>query len=378
MTAGRRDQGRSLATPLWGSSTWQTEGLDDTRKRASGVRAAGFYSRYGNPTVRSFEEALADLEGAEDAVAFGSGMGALATTVLALCSAGDHVVAQRQVYAGTLAFLLGPCARWGIETTIVDATEPGAFAAAVRPGHTMLVVAETPTNPRLDLVDLDELGAISGPFTVVDSTFATPLGQQPLRHGVDLVLHSATKGIAGQNDATLGVVAGERDLIDAIWAYGVLHGATPSPYDALSALKGLRTLAVRQRAQGDAAVHLAAALRDHPGVAAVHHPGLDDHPQHRLAAAQLTCWPGVLAVELHGGLDAARTTIDGLRLVRSATSLGGPETLICHPATSTHVSMGPDDQAAAGITPGLIRIAVGLEDPADVLADLRRAIPLPD
>ncbi|MBA3287545.1 MAG: PLP-dependent transferase [Acidimicrobiia bacterium] len=377
VTAGRSAQGSSLAPPLWGTSTWQTEGLDDTRKRALGMRAADFYSRYANPTVRAFEEAIADLEGAEDALAFASGMGALASTVLALCSAGDHVVAQRQIYAGTSAFLIGPCARLGIETTFVDGTEPGAFAAAVRPGRTMLVVAETPSNPRLDLVDLDEVGAITGPFTLVDSTFATPIGQQPLRHGVDLVLHSATKGICGHNDATLGVIAGAAELLDPIWAYGVLHGASASPYDALNGLRGIRTLAVRQRHQADAALHIAEALRDHPGVAAVHFPGLSDHPQHDLAVRQLSCLPTVIAVDLAGGVDDARAMLDDLRVARPATSLGGPETLVCHSATSTHVSVGPDEQAAIGITPGLVRVSIGLEDPDDILADLRRAIPAP-
>jgi len=375
--AGRNHQGRSLATPLWGSSTWQTGGLDDTRRKAVGLRAGEFYSRYANPTVRSFEEAVADLEGTADALAFASGMGALASVVLALCSHGDHIVAQRQLYAGTSAFLLGPCVRFGIETTFVDGTEPGAFAAAVRPGRTMLVVAETPSNPRLDLVDLDEVGAITGPFTLVDSTFATPIGQQPLRHGVDLVLHSATKGICGHNDATLGVIAGAAELLDPIWAYGVLHGASASPYDALNGLRGIRTLAVRQRHQADAALHIAEALRDHPGVAAVHFPGLSDHPQHDLAVRQLSCLPTVIAVDLAGGVDAARAMLDDLRVARPATSLGGPETLVCHSATSTHVSVGPDEQAAIGITPGLVRVSIGLEDPDDILADLRRAIPAP-
>jgi len=365
-----------LATPLWGTSTWQTEGLDDTRKRATGMRPGDFYSRYANPTVRAFEEAMAELEGAEEALAFASGMGAMASTVLALCSSGDHVVAQRQIYAGTAAFLLGPCARLGIETTFVDGTAPGAFAAAVRPGRTMLVVAETPSNPRLDLVDLDDLGAISGPFTLVDSTFATPIGQQPLRHGVDLVLHSATKGISGHNDATIGVVAGERDVLDAIWAYSVLHGASASPYDAHSSLRGLRTLALRQRHQAAVAMDVAETLRDHPGVAAVHFPGLADHPQHELAVRQLRCLPTVVAVDLAGGLDAARTMLDTLRLARPATSLGGPETLVCHSATSTHVSLTPEDQAAIGITPGLMRVSIGLEDADDIVADLSRAIPL--
>ena len=377
ITAGRRQQGSSLAPPLWGTSTWETEGLDDTRKRAVGLRPDAFYSRYANPTVRAFEEAIAELEGAEDGLAFGSGMGAIASTVLALCSTGDHLVAQRQLYGGTLAFIQGPCVRLGIEHTLVDGSEPGAFAAAVQPGRTMLVIAESPSNPRLALVDLEALGAIAGPFTVVDSTFASPIGQQPIRFGVDLAVHSATKGISGHNDSTLGVIAGARELLDAIWAYGVLHGATPSPFDALNALRGVRTLAVRQRAQADAALALAVALAEHPGVVAVHHPSLPDHPQHDLAQRQMRCPSAVFAIDLAGGIDAARAMLDGLRLARTATSLGGPETLVCHPATSTHVNLSAEDQANIGITPGLMRISVGLEDPGDVLADLERAISRP-
>ncbi len=375
VTAGRRQQGSSLNVPLWSTSTWQTEGLDDTRKRATAMRAGEFYSRYANPTVRAFEEAIADLEGAEDALAFASGMGAIASTVLALCSAGDHIVIQRQIYAGTMAFVQGPCARLGIEHTVVDGTTPGSFAAAVRPGRTMLVVAESPSNPRLDLVDLEDLGAVKGPFTLVDSTFATPIGQQPLRYGVDIVLHSATKGISGHNDATLGVIAGERDLLDSIWAYSTLHGASASPHDALNGLRGIRTLAVRQRHQAAVALRVAEALADHPGVLAVHHPGLPHHRQHDLAARQLTCLPTVLAIDLAGGVDAARTMLDSLRIARPATSLGGPETLVCHSATSTHVSLPPDEQRAIGITPGLVRISIGLEDGDDLVADLERAIP---
>ena len=375
VTAGRGYQGSSLNVPLWGTSTWSTDGLDDTRKRATGMRPGDFYSRYANPTVRAFEEAIAELEGAEDALAFGSGMGAVASTVLALCSAGDHIVIQRQIYAGTIAFVQGPCARLGIEHTVVDGTRPGAFAEAVRPGRTMLVIAESPSNPRLDLIDLDELGSVSGPFTVLDSTFATPIGQQPLRHGIDLVLHSATKGISGHNDATLGVIAGASDLLDAIWAYSVLHGAAASPFDALNGLRGIRTLAVRQRHQASVALRVASALAVHPGVAAVHYPGLPDHPQHELAARQLMCMPTVVAIDLAGGVDAARTMLDALRIARPATSLGGPETLVCHSATSTHVSLSPEEQAAIGITPGLVRVSIGLEDGDDIIADLSRAIP---
>jgi cystathionine beta-lyase/cystathionine gamma-synthase len=372
--AGRSSSGSSLAPALWASSTWESTGFDDAHRRASGVRADEFYSRYGNPTVRAFEEAIADLEGAEDALAFASGMGAVATTVLALCSAGDHVVAQRQLYAGTLAFLQGPCARLGIDVTLVDGAESGAFAAAVRPGRTMLVLAETPSNPRLELVDLDELGAVTGPFTVVDSTFATPMGQQPIAHGVDLVLHSATKGIGGHNDATLGVLAGDADLLGEIWGYAVLHGATPSPFDALNALRGLRTLGVRTTHQSESAQRLAEWLGEHPAVAEVCYPGLGSHPQHDLAKRQMRLYGTVLSFECTGGVGAVRSLLERVEVCRVATSLGGPETLLCHPATTTHVSLTADEQRDVGVTAGLVRMSVGLEDVGDLIDDLGRAL----
>lgn len=374
ITAGRRASGTSLAPALWASTTWESSSLGDAERRANGTRVGEFYSRYANPTVRSFEEALAALEGADDALAFASGMGAVATTVLALCSAGDHIVAQRQLYAGTLAFLQGPCQRFGIEVTLVDGAQPGAFAAAVRPGKTMMVLAETPSNPRLDLVDLDEIGGLRGPITVVDSTIATPLGQRPLQHGVHLVLHSATKGIAGHNDATLGVIAGERELVDAVWAYSVLHGSTPSPFDALNALRGLRTLSVRTTFQADSALYLAESLAEHPAVQAVHYPGLATHPQAELARRQMTQAGTLLAIDLAGGRQAAAEFLDRVQLLRRATSLGGPETLVCHPATTTHASLSADEAAAVGVTDGLLRISVGLEDPTDLLADILRAL----
>lgn len=372
--AGRAASGASLAPALWASSVWESAGLDDAHRRATALRSDEFYGRYGNPTVRSFEQAIAELEGAEDALAFGSGMGAIASTVLALCSSGDHVVAAKQLYAGTLAFLQGPCARLGIDVTLVDGTAPGALAGAVIAGRTTLVIVETPSNPRLELCDLGEVGSIKGPFTVVDSTFATPLAQQPLDHGVDLVLHSATKGIAGHNDATVGVIAGERELIDAVWGYAVLHGAMASPFDALNALRGVRTLGVRTSHQAATAQRLADWLTDHPSVSAVHYPGLTTHPQHDLAKRQMRQFGTVLAFELVGGRRLAADLFDRLDVVRCATSLGGPETLICHPMTTTHTSLTPEEQAAIGVTDGLLRVSVGLEDPADVIADFERAL----
>jgi cystathionine beta-lyase/cystathionine gamma-synthase len=373
ITAGRGASGRSLAPALWASSTWESESLDDAHRRATSVRHGDFYSRYCNPTVRSFEEAMTDLEGAEESLAFASGMGAIASMVLALCSAGTHVVAQRQLYAGTLAFLQGPCARLGIETTFVDVTTPGAFAAAVQPGRTMVVLAETPSNPRLELADLDELGAIKGPFTVVDSTFATPLGQRPLDHGIDISLHSATKGIAGHNDATLGVISGDADLLAEIWGYAVLHGATPSPFDALNALRGIRTLAVRTRQQNESARSIAVMLADHPLVEATHYPGLSEHPQFDIGRRQLLQYGTVLSFDV-GTREGAQRFLERVALCRVATSLGGPETLVCHPATSTHAGLTPEEQAATGVSAGLIRMSVGLEETVDLLADIEHAL----
>ncbi|HSJ90644.1 MAG TPA: PLP-dependent aspartate aminotransferase family protein [Ilumatobacter sp.] len=372
--AGRAASGASMAPALWASSVWESASFDDAHRRATSLRADEFYGRYANPTVRSFEQAIAELEGGEDAMAFASGMGAIATTILALCSAGDHVVAAKQLYAGTLAFLQGPCRRFGIDLTLVDGTRPGALSTAVRAGHTTVVIVETPSNPRLELVDLDEVGSIVGPFTVVDSTFATPLGQQPLAHGVDLVVHSATKGIAGHNDATIGVVAGERDLVDAIWGYGVLHGAMASPFDALNALRGLRSMAVRTAHQAAAAQRLAEWLQQHPAVGRVHYPGLTSHPQHDLAKRQMRQFGTVLAFELTGGRESVRALLDRVALARRATSLGGPETLVCHPMTTTHASLTPEEQADVGVTEGLVRVSLGLEDVDDLIADLHQAL----
>ena len=373
ITAGR-DASGALSPTIWTSTTWQSSGLDETSKAAVSVHTTGNYARYSNPSVRDFERAIAELEGAEDALAFGSGMGAITSIILALCSTGDHIVAQSQLYGGTVAFLNGPCKRLGIDVTFVDGSKPGAFAAAVKPGKTMLVLAESPSNPQMGVVDFGELASIKGPYTVVDSTLATPLGQSPLAHGVSLVMHSATKGIAGHNDATLGVVAGEKELIDAIWSYAVLHGATASPYDAVNGLRGIRTLGVRLAHQCNSAMELATRLSTHKAISAVHYPGLSTHPQHALAAKQMRQFGSLLSFEVIGGKDAARKVVDGLKLVRPAVSLGGPETLICHPASSTHVGVTPEDQVASGITQGLLRVSVGLESATDVIADFQQVL----
>jgi len=372
ITTGRNGA-RALASDIATSTTWSSSGLDETHNEAVAGRRSKLYSRYTNPTVRQFETAIAELEGAEDALAFGSGMGALASVVFALCSPGDHIVAQQQLYGGTIAFLNGPVRRMGINVTFVDATIPGAFTEAAKTPRTMLVIAETPANPALALADLGELGAIAIPFTVVDSTFATPMSQQPLAHGVNLSLHSATKGIGGHNDALLGVIAGEAELIDAIWAYSVLHGATASPYDAHNALRGIRTLPVRHERQCASAMQLATWCEQQAKCNKVYYPGLASHPQHELAARQMSSFGSVFAIDIPGGIDACRTFISALQLVRPATSLGGPETLICHPATSTHFGLDEESLSGALASDGLMRISVGLEHLDDLRHDFAQA-----
>jgi len=372
--AGRSDNDTALAPILWATTTFVTPTVEEGRRMATGVGASRFYSRYGNPTVAGFEDAIAQLEGAETARAFASGMGAISAIVLGLCSSGDHIVAQRQLYAGTQLLLQTACPRFGIDVTFVDATEPGSFAAAIRPGKTTLVFAETPANPRLDLVDLDELGAIAGPITVVDSTLATPLSQQPLAHGVDLVVHSATKAIAGHNDATLGVVAGSSELVDWLSSFAVLQGANASPFDAMNGLRGLRTLGVRLRQQTEGAAELVTFLEAHPAVSDVRWPGSPSHPQHQLAVRQLVHFGGLVTFDLRGGLVAGTTFVESLAIAQLATSLGGPETLVTHPASTTHVNLTPDELAANGISPGTVRLSVGLEHPGDLVADFGRAL----
>ena len=371
--AGRRSGGAELAPSLFPTTTFRIPSLETGRRMALDPTESCYYTRNGNPTVAAFEEAMAELEGAEAARAFASGMGAVSCVILGLCSSGDHIVAQRQLYSGTQFLLQAVCPRFGIDVTLVDGTEPGAFQTAVRPGRTMLVFAESPANPRLDLVDLEELGAIAGPITVVDSTFAPPSITRPLDYGVDLSLHSATKGLGGHNDATLGVVSGSAELIASLWGFAILQGANAAPFDAMNGLRGLRTLGVRLERQSATAQRLAEALADHPGVEEVRYPGLASHPQHELAKRQMRMFGGLLAFDLAGGHEAGERFVDAVKLAQIATSLGGPETLVTHSASTTHAGLTPEELEAAGIGPGTIRVSVGLEHTDDVVADLLQA-----
>lgn len=372
--AGRRFSRDSLAPVLFPATTYEVGSVEDHRRMAGEPRSTHYYSRFGSPTVHEFEQAVAELEGAEAALASASGMAAITGVVLGLCSAGDHVVAQRQVFSVTSALFTYHLPRFGIEVTFVDGTDPQQFADAVQPGRTQLVFAETPANPALALTDIEAIAAIPGPFTVIDSTFATPVLQQPLALGADLVVHAATKGLAGHNDALLGVVAGSRDLIDAIWAWHVVQGGQASPFDAWNGLRGIRTLSARVRQQCETALAIAEHLERHPAVARVSYPGLDSHPQRDLAKRQMAAGGTIVAVELAGGLAAATTFCESTRIARMALSLGGPETLVVLPASTVGRQLTPAERAELGISDGLVRISVGLEHADDLIADLDQAL----
>lgn len=372
--AGRAHSGESLAPVLWPSTTYFNPSVDEQLTRARQVHPAEFYSRNGSPTVVDFEEAMAELEGAQAALAFGSGMGAIASVVLTFCSTGDHVVAQSRTFSVTNQLFTMLCPRLGIDVTFVDATDIDEVHGAVRPGQTQLVFVESPANPGLDVIDLEAIGSIRGPFTVVDGTFAPPPVQRPIELGVDLVMHAATKGIAGHNDAMIGVVSGERDLINTIWGHHLVHGAVASPFDAWNALRGIRTLGVRVRRQAETALALAEMLESHAAVARVRYPHLASHPQYDVAKRQMTNGGTCLTFELSGGLEAGRRFTEAVGIAQVAPSLGGPETLVVHPPTMTAATLRPEERLEMGIGEGMIRVSVGLEDPDDLIADFRQAL----
>jgi cystathionine beta-lyase/cystathionine gamma-synthase len=372
--AGRAYNEGSLAPVLWPSTTYFNRSVDEQYGLARSAHPAKFYSRNGSPSVLEFEDAVAALEGAEAALAFASGMGAISSVLLTFCGAGDHVVAQSSTFSVTNQVFTMLCPRLGIDVTFVDATDSDAVRAAVRPGKTQLVFVETPANPGLSVVDLDAVGSIQGPFTVCDSTFAPPPVQQTLSHGIDIVMHAATKGMGGHNDAMLGVIAAERDLVAAVWAHHVMHGAVASPFDAWNALRGIRTLHVRVTQQSETAQAVAEFLEGHDAIARVSYPGLESHPQREVAKRQMTMGGSVLTFELAGGLEAGRRFCETVELAQVAPSLGGPETLVVHPPTMTAATLLPEERAAMGIGEGMIRVSVGLEHVDDLIADFAHAL----
>jgi len=335
------------------------------------------YSRFTNPTVAMFQDRLAALEGAESCVGTSSGMSAILATAMALLKAGDHIVCSNAVFGATVQLFGGIFARFGVETSFVSPTKIAEWERAVRP-TTRLFFLETPSNPLTEISDIAALAAIakrSGALLAVDNALCTPALQRPLDLGADLVIHSATKHLDGQGRVLGGAVLGPAKIVqEQIFPFLRTAGPSLSPFNAWVILKGMETLELRVRAQSAAALELARWLEDQRAVTRVFYPGLASHPQHALAARQQSAGGTVLSFEVGGGRDAAWKLIDSTRLVSITANLGDVKTTITHPATTTHGRISPEARAAAGITDGLVRIAVGLEALADLQADLKRGL----
>ncbi|MBI4757261.1 MAG: aminotransferase class I/II-fold pyridoxal phosphate-dependent enzyme [Betaproteobacteria bacterium] len=365
-----------VAPAIHPSSTFRARGAEEFADMVSVPRHARYYARYGNPTVQRAEMLLAQLEAAPAALLLASGMGAVSTTVLAHVRQGDHVVAQSSHYMGTTRLLTDLLARWGVAVSRVDQTDTGAFAAAVRP-NTRLILVETPSNPTLAITDLAGVAALARErdiTTVADNTFATPVNCRPRDFGIDLVVHSATKYLGGHSDLVAGVVCGEEAAVERIWQDSIVLGACSNAWDAFLLLRGLRTLPLRVERAGATALALARFLEGHPAVARVYYPGLESHPGHALARAQMRGFGGVLAFEPKGGHRAAQQCVSRLQLAANAVSLGGVETLAVHVGSVWEGSLVPEQIEQAGVSPGLVRVAVGLEAAADLVEDFGRAL----
>lgn len=362
--------------PIFLTSSFVFGSAAEAAARFGGQEPGNIYSRFTNPTVRTFEQRLAALEGGERCVATSSGMAAILATCLGLLQAGDHVVCSRSVFGTTNVLFDKYMKKFGVATSFVSLTELSSWEAAIT-DKTKLFFLETPSNPLCELADIAELSALAhrhGILVAVDNCFCTPALQQPLKLGADIVIHSATKYIDGQGRVLGGAVVGPAKLMDEVFGVVRTCGPTMSAFNAWVFLKGLETLRLRMEAHSASAQTLAEWLEAQPAVARVHYAGLASHPQHALAARQQRGFGGVLSFELKGGREEAWRFIDATKLMSITANLGDAKTTITHPASTTHGRLSPEAKAAAGITEGLIRIAVGLEDIADLQADCARGL----
>ena len=347
-------------------------------KRFSGEEPGNVYARFSNPTVTMFEERLAALEGAEDCVATASGMAAIMAAVLAHLKNGDHIVASNGLFGATVQLFSNILARTGITTSFVPQTDPAAWEAAIRP-ETKMFFLETPSNPLTEIADIRTLAAIAhakGILVAVDNCFCTPILQRPLEMGADLVIHSATKFLDGQGRVLGGAVCGSKALTEEVFKYLRTAGPTLSAFNAWVLLKGMETLKLRVDAQSASAAQVASWLEAHPKVGRVFYPGLPSHPQYELAKTQQKSGGAIVSFEIKGARDQAWQVVDNCRLLSITANLGDTKTTITHPASTTHGRISPEARAAASISEGLLRIAVGLEAVEDLVADLDRGLSL--
>ena len=362
-----------LATPIYQTSTFE---VTDMQEQLRLTNSDIYYTRYGNPTGSVAEKAIAELEGADAALLFSSGMSAITTSFLALLKSGDHIVAQRDIYGGVINFLSQWLPKMGIETTFVDTNNIEQHEQAIRP-NTKLLHLESPTNPNERVVDLEKIASLARKYrliTTIDSTFATPINCRPVEWGIDLVLHSGTKYFGGHSDIMCGIAAGRGDLIEQIHHARNTLGGCMDPHAAFLLLRGIKTLAVRVERQNESALKIAEFLSQHSKVAQVHYPLLKEHPDYAIARKQMKGGGGVLSFEVEGsGADACRVA-EALSLFTLAPSLGGVDSLVTIPALTSHYMIDPELRRKMGVTDQMIRLSVGIEHVDDLIADLEKAL----
>ncbi len=368
----------SLATPIYQTSTFVFNDADQGAARFAGEEEGYIYSRLGNPTVHSLEDKISDLEGGEAGLAFASGMAAIAAVLLALVRAGDHLVADRTIYGCTYAFLTELLTGLGVEVTLVDTTDLEEVSRALRP-NTRVIYTESLANPTLKVIDLPALAQMArekGIQTVVDNTFLSPYLLRPLEQGCDVVIHSATKYLGGHGDLIAGVAVGKKELLNRIRMTTLKNmGGVLGPFDAWLLLRGIKTLPLRMERHSLNAQQVARFLAGRCEVSRVYYPGLESHPAHELARKLYEHgFGGVVAFELKAGYEAGRALLNSVGLIRLAVSLGDVDTLIEHPASMTHHGVGEEGRRRAGISDGLVRLSVGIEDAEDIIADLGQAL----
>ncbi len=372
---GERWQG-ATQVPVALSVSFGYKTVEEWLEAALGKKPGHIYSRNTNPTVAAFEEKIRDLEEAEAATSFSSGMAAISNTLFALLSPGDRVVSIKDTYGGTNKIFLEFLPRFQIQVSLCDTTDHSAIETAIAQGC-RLVYLESPTNPTIKIVDIARVAEAArrqGALVVVDNTFATPINQQPLRLGADLVIHSATKFLGGHADALGGTVCGRKDLVDRIFHFREINGACLDPMSAYLLLRGMKTLHLRVRQQNENAMRIAEFLASHSTVEKVFYPGLSSHPNHDIAQRQMSGFGGVLSFALHGGFEAVKKFLPRLRYAHLAANLGAVETVAGPPATTSHVESTAAERAASGIPEALIRYSAGIEDADDLITDLREAL----
>ncbi|OFW66806.1 MAG: cystathionine gamma-synthase [Actinobacteria bacterium RBG_13_63_9] len=366
----------AITVPISQTSTFVFPSTEEIKRYTSGKLARYEYGRYGTPTQKAAEGKLADLEGAEDCLIFDSGMAAIASTLLALLKKGDHVVLTDDVYGQTLKFCTQHLPRFGIDSTVTKMGDYQALEAAIRK-NTRIVFSESPTNPYLNVIDLKRMQEIRrgyGGLMIIDATFATPYNQRPLEWGMDLVIHSATKYLAGHNDILAGALLGSHELVDRVREYQRIVGSVISPLCSYLLIRGMKTFALRVAYQNQSAQKVAEFLEGHPRVRKVFYPGLPSHPHHQIAKAQMKGFGGVVSFWTKGSLKQVNRFLDALQSIYIGPTLGGTETLITHPATVTYYRNTRKERYQLGITDQLCRLALGIEDPDDIIGDLDQAL----